>query len=348
MSAQPPLFFDTPAAWLGKDMAQHPERWLYTLSNSDITDLEEATAHWESLGKPITEINAAAFPLKRFNSHLAELSHKLIGGPGVEVLRGLPVNRYDAPFVEALFCGIGTHLGNARVQNAQGDLLGHVRDVGVSSADPTARIYQTAERQTFHTDSADVVGLCCLHSAMEGGRSLLVSTLSIYNEMQRRQPDLLPFLFEPIATDRRGEIPNGAKPYFEIPVLNWHAGQLTGMYQRQYIDSAQRFPDAPRLTSSHIEALNLFDELANDPDLYFGMDLQAGDMQFVYNHALLHDRTGFTDWPEADRQRQLHRRRPSRRCLYLMRRDNSLHGGKKLRHFVLGIVVTHRYSDAGC
>ena len=34
-------------------------------------------------------------------------------------------------------------------------------------------------------------------------------------------------------------------------------------------------------------------------------DEQPGDMQFVYNHSLLHDRTGFTDWPDPDRRRHL-------------------------------------------
>lgn len=35
------------------------------------------------------------------------------------------------------------------------------------------------------------------------------------------------------------------------------------------------------------------------------MDLQPGDMQFVHNHALLHDRTAFVDWPEPERRRHL-------------------------------------------
>jgi len=54
-----------------------------------------------------------------------------------------------------------------------------------------------------------------------------------------------------------------------------------------------------------VEALDLFDTLANDKRLHFGMKLQPGDMQFVHNHALLHDRTGFRDWPEAHRKRHL-------------------------------------------
>ena len=30
-----------------------------------------------------------------------------------------------------------------------------------------------------------------------------------------------------------------------------------------------------------------------------------GDMQFVYNHNLLHDRTEFIDWPDPDKRRHL-------------------------------------------
>ncbi len=173
------------------------------------------------------------------------------------------------------FYGLGAHLGRALSQNAQGHLLGHVRDQGLSSVDPNVRIYQTRERQTFHTDSADVVGLLCLQPARRGGASALVSSTTLYNEMRARRPELAACLFEPLATDRRGEVPPGAKPYFEIPVFNWFAGRLSAIYQRQYIDSAQRFADAPRLTARQLAALDLLDALANDPALHFTMESAA-------------------------------------------------------------------------
>ena len=69
--------------------------------------------------------------------------------------------------------------------------------------------------------------------------------------------------------------------------------------------SAQRFQGAMKLTREHIAALNKFDQLANDPELYFSMQLEPGDMQFVYNHTQLHDRTGFEDWTEEGKQRLL-------------------------------------------
>jgi len=300
-----PEAFDGPAAWTSKALASNEGDWLIELSSEHIKELETAAEIYLASGRDLGEISKTKFPLNSFSTHLNNLKHKLVHGNGMEVIRGLPVTNYSKEFTACIFCGIGAHIGSARSQNAAGHILGHVRDQGLSSSDPNTRIYQTAERQSFHTDSADVVGLLCLNSAQSGGDSLLVSALSIYNEMRKVRPDLLELLFEPIATDRRGEVPEGENPYMDIPVFNWYENNLTVFYQRQYIESAQRFDDAPRLTAKHIEALDLFDALANDSDLHFVMRLEPGDMQFVYNHSQLHDRTGFVDWPSLSQRRHM-------------------------------------------
>jgi len=301
-----PATFNGPAAWVTEQFDKNENAWLVELSEANIEELEAAANQFLALNKDLGDITKNDFPINNFSAHLDKLKSKLLHGCGLEVIRGLPINTYTPEFAACIFCGIGAHLGKARSQNASGHILGHVRDVGVSSSDPKTRIYQTSERQSFHTDSADVVGLLCLKSAKSGGDSLLVSALSIYNEMRKLRPDLLELLFKPIATDRRGEVPPGEKPFMDIPVFNWHEGQLTVFYQRQYIESAQRFKDAPRLTEQHIEALDCFDALANNPQMHFTMRLQPGDMQFVYNHSQLHDRTAFVDWPDpADRRHML-------------------------------------------
>src|SRR5262249_5007428 len=64
-------------------------------------------------------------------------------------------------------------------------------------------------------------------------------------------------------------------------------------------------PGVPPLTLEQVEALDLFDQLANDSALHLQMELQTGDVQLVHNHALLHDRTAFEDWPEPERKRHL-------------------------------------------
>jgi len=83
-----------------------------------------------------------------------------------------------------------------------------------------------------------------------------VSAETLFNEIKDRRPDLLEPLLAPIATDRRGEVPEGMLPYLLIPVFNWCNGRITPFYQRQYIESAQRFDDAPRLTDAWPEIEN--------------------------------------------------------------------------------------------
>jgi hypothetical protein len=280
--------------------------WLMPLSTDEIAEVEGAARMLVARDLDIASIAARDFPLPTLAPKLkARVRDEVLNGRGFLLIRGLPVERWSMREAATAYFGLGAHLGSARSQNGKGHVLGHVRDLGLDVQDPNVRIYQTNARQTFHTDSCDVVGLLCLKTAQSGGLSALVSSTTIFNEMRRRRPDLLKLLFEPIATDRRGEVPEGREPYFEIPVFTWHEGFLTAMYQRQYIDSAQRFPNAPRLTPAHVEALDLFDSLANDPELHMFMEFKPGDVQLVHNHTLLHDRTGFVDWREPERRRHL-------------------------------------------
>jgi hypothetical protein len=168
------------------------------------------------------------------------------------------------------------------------------------------RYYQTNRRLEYHTDSVDIVGLLCLKTAKAGGESFLASSMTVYNEILRRRPDLVPALFEPYPTDRRGEVPEGMQPWFDMPIYHWHAEKLSCIYVRQYIESAQkRFPEARRLTRAQVEAMDLIDELCNDPDIHLAMDFQPGDIQLLHNHQILHSRGDFENWPEPARHRHL-------------------------------------------
>jgi hypothetical protein len=279
--------------------------WIENLSPTEVSEVERAVKRLASESCDIVTIRSEDFPLPTLAPRLHRLLDEVLNGRGFVLLRALPVEAWTKRESAIAFFGIGTHIGAARSQNAQGHILGHVKDLGRSSQDPGARIYQTRERQTYHTDSSDVVCLMCLRPAKSGGLSSLVSSVTIFNEISRRRPDLLRVLFEPIETDRRGETLEGEKPYFKIPVFSWHEGFLSAIYQRQYIESARRFEDVPPLTPIQVEALDLFDSLANDPELHLFMELQPGDIQIVHNHTILHDRTAFDDWPDAERKRHL-------------------------------------------
>ena len=46
-------------------------------------------------------------------------------------------------------------------------------------------------------------------------------------------------------------------------------------------------------------------QLAGDPDLRLDMNFMPGDIQFLHNHTILHARSAYEDWPEAQRKRHL-------------------------------------------
>jgi hypothetical protein len=316
-----------PAVWDASSPAiRDAASWTFHLSADELGALIVAASSVVARSRGAAELSLAAIDdvvitlaATPIASMMQRIAGTLLHGVGVALIRGLPVRELGRARSAAAFLLLSRLMGPLRMQNAAGHILGHVRDHGLASSDPSVRVYQTRERQTFHTDSCDIVGLLCLARARRGGASAVVSAGAIINRLRVSHPAALPLLTGPIATDRRGEVPPGLAPYFTIPVLSLDAetAQLVAVvYQRQYIDSAQRFPDAPRLTPAHVAALDAFDVLTDDPAQQCCMELVPGDIQFVHNHVLLHDRSAFEDdaaaprhllraWVAADGARQL-------------------------------------------
>jgi hypothetical protein len=129
--------------------------------------------------------------------------------------------------------------------------------------------------------------------------------MTLHNVMAERRPDLLERLYHPFPTDRRGEVPEGKAPFYEAPVFNECEGRVSVLYSRLHIGSSQRFPEASRLSPEDFEALDLFGELADDPELRLDMDFAPGDIQILHNHTILHARSAYEDWAEPERKRHL-------------------------------------------
>jgi Taurine catabolism dioxygenase TauD, TfdA family len=295
-----------PAAWFGPDLRARETEWSYRLSPSEVAEIEAALQSVQARGLDIAAIRRDDFPLPALGPVLDRLRTEVLDGRGFVVLRGLPVE--DRPIAESAtaYWGIGTYFGSARSQNAQGHLLGHVYDLGGRSAtNPNLRSYATAEGQRFHIDRCDVVALLCLRRAKSGGLSAIASSMTVHNVMAARRPDLLERLYQPFPVDRRGEVPEGKAPFYEAPVFNEHAGQVSVLYSRLHIGSAQRFPEARRLTAEDIEALDMLADLAGHPELRLDMNFMPGDIQFLHNHTILHARSAYEDWPEIARKRHL-------------------------------------------
>lgn len=303
-SPMPPGLIQGPDAWLAEDMRSSTD-WIHELTGEEIAELESAMKPWEPEDRPIAAITPDNFPLQTFGATLDRLRDDLLRGRGFLLMRGLPIERYSVRQVAIAYFGIGAYLGRAVSQNAMGHLLGHVIDLGRTNDDFTARTYQTRDRQFFHADSCDIVGLLCIRKAREGGLSAIVSSVTLYNEMYQRSPELAAELFQPQYFDRRGEVPEGMHPWYTMPIFNWHEGRLSTHYVRRYINSIRRLPEVPPVTEKQEAAFDLFDELSEDPRIQLRMGFEPGDMQFLHNPQILHDRTAYEDWNHTDQRRHL-------------------------------------------
>jgi hypothetical protein len=303
----PRRLVEGPSAWIGADMRRREAEWTHCLSAAEIAEIEAVTRDVRARGLDIADITRDDFPLPTLGKVLDRLRAELVDGRGFVRLRGMPVE--DRPIAESAtaYWGVGTWFGKARSQNAKGHLLGHVYDLGqgLSATNPNLRSYATAERQNFHIDRCDLVALLCLKRAKSGGQSMLVSAMTLHNVMAERRPDLLERLYRPFPVDRRGEVPEGKEPFYEAPVFNEYAGRVSILYSRLHIGSAQRFPEARRLTPEDLEALDMLQQLAGDPELRLDMTFLPGDLQILHNHTILHARTAYEDFPETERKRHL-------------------------------------------
>jgi Taurine catabolism dioxygenase TauD, TfdA family len=293
------------SAWRGEQL-RHDTSWYWNLPASAIRDIDAALAKMAGGPVPLIEMTRADMPLPSIERELAALVQEFEHGRGFIVIRGLPLERYTDDQVARIFWGIGQYIGNPISQNAQGDLLGHVKDVGgLTYGAKNVRGYQTTAELNFHNDNCDVVGLLCFRKARAGGVSRIASATAIYNEVLERRPEHLDLLYRGFRYDLRGEERAGVAPITgPIPIYSFYENKLSMRYVYTSIMQATR-KGGFALTAEETAALTFLNETAGRQDVVLEMMMEPGDMQFCFNHTVLHSRTTFEEWDEPERKRHL-------------------------------------------
>lgn len=293
-----------PAGWY-PDQITATETWRYVLSDAEIAEIDGAVAAVEARGFDIVDITRDDFPLPTFGEAIDAMRQELHEGVGFVQIRGMPVDRWTKAQSAAAYWGVGTYLGRALSQNANGDLLGHIKDLGGDYSDPITRGYLTNSRMGFHADQCDYVVLLCLQQAKSGGASRIASSVTVYNEMLKQCPDLVPELIAPSHWTLHGEISRGEKPWYDLAVFNFHAGYFTAKGASSHIMKSQAVPGVPKYSAKRLEAFDKFREIAEQVSVR--VEVLPGDINVLHNHVVLHSRDAFEDWPEAERKRHLYR-----------------------------------------
>jgi hypothetical protein len=228
---------------------------------------------------------------------------ELVDGRGMVMLQKFPIEALDREGQAIAFIGLGSYLGEMKSQNKEGHVLGHVKDLGGDYADAHTRGYMTRAEMRFHADACDYVGLLCLQTAKSGGASRVASSVTVYNRMLERRPDLVKVLTEDFYRSRSGEINPGEAPWFKQPIFSFTDGYFSATGAGAVIDKAQQLAGVPKFTSAQKEALELYRQTVEECAL--DIDFQPGDIQLLNNFVMLHTRREYEDWPEPSRKRHL-------------------------------------------
>lgn len=291
-----------PAGWSADDL-KDVSAWSYRITPDDADELEAAVVSVRRNGVAMIDIQQADFPLKGFTDVLTDVRRELLDGRGIVMMQNFPLDRFDREGTAIAYIGLGAHLGQTMSQNKAGHILGHVKDLGLDYSEANTRGYMTNAEMRFHTDACDYVGLLCLQTPMSGGASRIASSVTVYNTILQRRPELAEALCNDYYRSRSGEISAGELPYFKQPMFSFEQGYFSATGAGAVIDKAQKLPGVPRFTPVQAEAVEVYRQMVDE--LALDIDFQRGDIQFLNNFVMLHTRREYHDWPEQARKRHL-------------------------------------------
>ena len=278
------------------------EDFVINLDPVAASTLEKAATDLASKEGEVTDATKQDLPLGDLKETVEKVRNEILNGTGMVLLRGFPVDRLSSREIAFYFWGIGLNLGDAVSQSVMGEKIGHVIDA--TDIDPHARAYRNRTELTPHTDPSDILAFLCLYPGATGGISHFVSSLTVYEEISKNNPEVLEVLQRGFHYHRFGEQEPDCPDItpWRIPVFSAREGKLSCRYVKEFIEiAADENPDAA-LSAEEIAALEIFETTAQRQDLRTTFTLQPGELILANNYTVLHARTAFTNHPERKRE----------------------------------------------
>jgi alpha-ketoglutarate-dependent taurine dioxygenase len=285
-----------------------PACWYYPLPDACWLVFEQIRGGQQANPQPLMEIQLRDTVCAICAEALRPVRTVLEAGRGFAIVEG-PTERLSAVDAQLLYWIVGHGLGRPFAQNVHGTMLYDVYDSG-QDLSQGARFSVTNYESSFHTDNSfgddilDYVGLLCLQTAKTGGRSQVLSGYAVHNDLLTNHADALATLYEPFHIDRRGGTREGETSTIQFPVMQQHHDELLVRYLRHWIEAGHEKIGVP-LSAGQKHALDVMDSVMRRHELHIQFDLKAGQMYFINNRWILHNRTAFADYPELERRRHL-------------------------------------------
>ena len=290
---------------------KEPSEWTFNFSTTQLNELEAAAHSVLAAGKSSVGFSREDFRVPLLSADLKELLNILENGRGFVFLRGLDVERFDRKMLQTIYWGICMHLGFGISQNANGELMSAVTDYrDPFDGDPylhNIRLHRTTHEIHPHTDSCDYVALLCENPARMGGKSTIVSSLALYNEILATHPEYLRPLCKGFYLDLVGKGTTEKEISFHrIPVYSYFGGKMSARFNKRQIELGAEKASGG-LDNLAQAAVDYVRELSERDEFRLSMEFQSGDIQILNNRVIFHSREAFEDYQEPERKRLLWR-----------------------------------------
>ncbi|KAK4222793.1 hypothetical protein QBC38DRAFT_460039 [Podospora fimiseda] len=270
----------------------HESTYVYHLTPSDKSEILSALSHFKTLGLDAQKVTKDNFPLPILGLRLSQICKDIYFGKGFHVVRGLNPDDYPLPDLTTIYLGISSYIAARRGrQDQRGSMLIHVMQRGDESSTEFDNVYSSDK--PFHTDTVtDTLCLFTQELASCGGRSVLASAWTVYNELAATRPDLIHVLAAPDwPFDTYGRDP----AFYRRALMYFHDGKLITSFSRRLLVGHEPFTprskNIPGLTEAQAEALDAVHFIAKKHEIKPRME--RGDIRFVNNLGLLHRREAF-------------------------------------------------------
>jgi alpha-ketoglutarate-dependent taurine dioxygenase len=299
--------FTGPIAWSRDSLS--PEDGVIKLSHACRTELDRLVETLRANPLPTLLLAADEFELPACRQMMSDAKQMLEAGPGFVIIDRLPVQTYTVEEAQAVYWLLSQLVARPVSQSWDGKMIYDVRDSGRPPGNGVRPDITNAE-QNFHTDNSynlyppDYVALLCLKPAMEGGVSSIVSFYTVYNEMLKRNPDLLPRLYRPYLFDRQREHAPDDATVISHPLFQDVGGKLVCRLSHRHVVNGYAMAQIAMDDETN-EALEVLEAIMREPQWCREFFFEPGQIQIVDNTRCGHRRTAFVDFPEQERKRHL-------------------------------------------
>jgi alpha-ketoglutarate-dependent taurine dioxygenase len=285
-----------PLRWTRASMEAR-DSWLFAAPD-DLPEDAVALERWaETQADPVAAISRGAVVLPAVQALAGRVARELVRGTGVAWIRQVP--SLPERTLRLVYLALGLELGTT--VDTYGRLY-DVRDSGASYRDKAIPVSQTRESTGMHTDSSGkhvcprFVALACVSQAPSGGGSRLVSAAEVHEQLRARHPQHLDRLY---GTFVRDVVTPGADRSPErvaenaFPIFSSEP-QLKLRYMRYWIERGHERASVP-LSAADRAAFDALDAALADEQNVLSFRMAPGDLLFIDNTTVLHDRDAYVD-----------------------------------------------------